>query len=449
MSARDEPVTPDSGPIRDVYDIVTGDEHARVCRDISDDACREQPTNFFIHLIALFANQAGDLIASPKLVLPWLMGAIGAPVWMTGLLVPLRESLALLPQLAIAGWMRAKTRRKGFWVAGATIQGASVLAMIVAALALPATAAGAAVVLLLAVFSLGRGVCSAAYKDVQGKTISKTRRGTLSGYAASGAGGVAVTLGAALWLTPLASQQLTPILVLLALAGVLWLFAAIVFAGLREYAGATEGGGNALKAAWQSLGLIRSKPGFGRFIAVRGLLVATALAAPYYATLARSSGGEAIANLALLLALSGLASLIAAPIWGRFSDRSSRQVLMITGVLAAVLNGLVALAAGLGLGAAWGVWPYALAYFLLAGLHAGVRLGRKTYLTDLGTTDDRAQLTAVANTTIGVLLLAGGGAVAAIGMLGAWIAVAALTVPALLAAWLAVGLPELERPLQD
>lgn len=436
--------TPDDGPVRDLYDLVTGDENARVCRDLTDEACREQPTNFFIHLVALLANKTGDLIASPKLVLPWLLGAIGAPVWMTGLLVPIRESLALLPQLAIAGWMRSKPRRKWFWVAGAAIQGASVVAMIAAALALDAAAAGLAVLALLALFSLGRGVCSVSYKDVQGKTIAKTRRGTVSGYAASAAGGVAVVLGLALWLTPAASAQLTPILVLLALAGAAWLFAAVIFSSLREYAGATEGGGNALKTAWQSLGIIRSKPGFARFIAVRGLLIATALAAPYYAELARSSGGDAIGNLAVLLALSGLASLISAPVWGRFSDRSSRQVLMLTGVLAAGLNVLVAASALFGLGETLGVWPFAIGYFLLAGLHAGVRLGRKTYLTDLGTADDRAQLTAVANTTIGVILLAGGGVIALIGSFGAAVAVAALAVPALAAAVLAVGLPETE-----
>lgn len=436
--------TPDDGPVRDLYDLVTGDENARVCRDLTDEACREQPTNFFIHLVALLANKTGDLIASPKLVLPWLLGAIGAPVWITGLLVPIRESLALLPQLAIAGWMRSKPRRKWFWVAGAAIQGASVVAMIAAALALDAATAGLAVLALLALFSLGRGVCSVSYKDVQGKTIAKTRRGTVSGYAASAAGGVAVVLGLALWLTPAASAKLTPILVLLALAGAAWLFAAVIFSSLREYAGATEGGGNALKTAWQSLGIIRSKPGFARFIAVRGLMIATALAAPYYAELARSSGGDAIGNLAVLLALSGLASLISAPVWGRFSDRSSRRVLMLTGVLAAVLNLLVAASALFGLGETLGVWPFAIGYFLLAGLHAGVRLGRKTYLTDLGTADDRAQLTAVANTTIGVILLAGGGVIALIGSFGAAVAVAALAVPALAAAVLAVGLPETE-----
>ena len=444
MSTGDSNSAAPPGTARDLYDLVTGDEDARVCKDISDAACRDQPINFFIHLIAMIANKTGDLVASPKLVLPWLMGAIGAPTWMIGLLVPIRESLALLPQLAVAGWMRRKAVRKGFWIAGAAVQGLSVIGMIGAALVSGATLAGVLIILLLVIFSLGRGVCSVAYKDVQGKTVAKTRRGTLSGYAASAAGGLTVVLGVVLWLVPASTHSLAPLLILLAIAGALWLLAALVFAALHEHPGATDGGGNALAAAWQSLSLIPGKPGFARFIAVRGLLVATALAAPYYAELARESGGHGIANLAVLLALSGLASLIAAPVWGRFSDRSSRQVLALTGVLAAALNLGVAGCAWAGAGGVLGVWPFAIGYFVLAGLHAGVRLGRKTYLTDLADENDRAQLTAVANTSIGVVLLAGGGLIAAIGTFGAAVAVAALAVPTLAAAALALGLPEVE-----
>lgn len=437
------PSAPDDGTIRDLYDLVTGDENARVCTDISDAACREQPTNFFIHLVSLFANKAGDLLASPKLVLPWLLASLGAPTWMAGMLVPIRESLALLPQLVVAGWMREHAVRKGFWVGGAALQGLSVLAMIAAAVAFGPTMAGFMILALLVVFSLGRGVCSAAYKDVQGKTIAKTRRGTVSGYAASAAGGLAVALGLLLWFVP-AGTHLLPILLLLAAAGVLWILAAVIFAGLREFPGATDGGGNAMKTAVASMSLIRDKPAFGRFIAVRGLLVATALAAPYYAQIARSAGGASVAHLALLLGVSGLASLVSAPFWGRFSDYSSRQVLILVGCAAAALNALVVIALWSGSNLLTGVGFFALAYFVLATIHAGVRLGRKTYLTDLGNADDRARLTAVANTTIGVILLAGGGLIAAIGVFGADIAVAALIVPCLAAAFLARRLPELE-----
>lgn len=232
--------SPPPSPVRDLYALATGDEDARVCRDISDTQCRDQPANFFLHLPALIANKAGDELASAKLALPWLLGAIGAPVWMLGMLVPLREALALLPQLAVAGWMRQVPRRKWFWSGGAAVQGVAVLGLAGTALALEGMAGGAAVLALLTVFALARGVCSVAYKDVLGKTIAKGRRGTLSGYAAGAGGGIAITL--ALWLlwAPAAGGTAMAVATLLGLAGVLWLTAALVFAALREEPGATK-----------------------------------------------------------------------------------------------------------------------------------------------------------------------------------------------------------------
>lgn len=434
-----ETAYPGPGPLRDLYDWVTGDEDARVCRDISASACREQPVNFFIHLAALVANKAGDLLASPKLVLPWLLGAVGAPLWTLGWLVPLREALALLPQLAVAGWIRRVPVRKWFWVAGAAVQGLAVVGMAAAAIALGEHGGGPAVLGLLAVFALGRGVCSVAYKDVQGKTIAKTRRGRLSGYAASIAGGLTLALGVALLLAPAGFDSSTGLAGLLALAGLLWLAAAVIFARLREVPGATEGGGNALREAVASLRLVRERPAFGRFVLTRTLLLATALAAPFYASLARASDGS-LSGFALLLLASGLAALLGGPLWGRAADRSSRRVMAGAGLAAA---GLHLVAAGLGLAGA-PVWAFAGAYFGLAALHAGVRLGRKTYLVDLADAEDRARYTAVANTLIGVMLLAGGGLTSLAGSLGAAAAVALLALPAAAGGVLALRLPEVQ-----
>jgi hypothetical protein len=41
-------------------------------------------------------------------------------------------------------------------------------------------------------------------------------------------------------------------------------------------------------------------------------------------------------------------------------------------------------------------------------MHGGVRLGRKIYLVDMASGDNRAAYVAVSNTLIGVLMLAGG-----------------------------------------
>jgi hypothetical protein len=106
-----------------LYDLVTGDEDARVCKDIPDSACSDQPQNFFLQLGANVCTKIGDELASAKLVLPWLLSAAGAPGFFIGLLVPIRESLSLLPQLFVAAAIRARAIRKWFWVGGSVVQG--------------------------------------------------------------------------------------------------------------------------------------------------------------------------------------------------------------------------------------------------------------------------------------------------------------------------------------
>ena len=54
-------------------------------------------------------------------------------------------------------------------------------------------------------------------------------------------------------------------------------------------------------------------------------------------------------------------------------------------------------------------------------MHGGVRLGRKVYLVDMATGENRAALVAVSNTVIGVLMLAGG----LFGLVGEWLGAAA------------------------
>ena len=34
-----------------LYEWLTGDDDSRMCDDIPDDACQEQPHNFFLHLL--------------------------------------------------------------------------------------------------------------------------------------------------------------------------------------------------------------------------------------------------------------------------------------------------------------------------------------------------------------------------------------------------------------
>lgn len=410
-----------SPAIRNVYGMLTGDEDARVCTEIPDEACREQPRNYLLHIVSLTGTTIGDSLASPKLVLAWLLTHVGAPQFMLGLLVPIRESLSLLPQLFIAKWIREVPVRKWFWVGGSVAQGACIAGMALAVSALSGAAAGWAVLGLLVVFSLSRGVCSVSSKDVLGKTIAKTRRGSVSGYAASAAGGVIVAVGLVGFLPGSSDRGMTFYVVLLCAAAFLWLLAAITYSFLREYAGATEGGGNAIREAIDQFSVIRDDAELRHFVIVRTLLISTALVAPFYVSLMSSASGEALSGLGALMIASGAASFVSAPVWGRLSDRSSRLVMAAAAALAGITGVGTAAVAWLA-GQPVGIWWYPVAYFLLSVAHAGVRLGRKTHLVDIATTENRATYVAVSNTIIGIMLLVGGafaGAAASFGPAGA------------------------------
>ncbi len=95
-ATRDNPPTarhrPSDGdaPLGRFYNLITGDEDARVCKDIPDAACRHQPRNFFAYLVANLLTKIADELSSARLVLPWLLGSLGAPAAFTGFLVPVR-----------------------------------------------------------------------------------------------------------------------------------------------------------------------------------------------------------------------------------------------------------------------------------------------------------------------------------------------------------------------
>lgn len=406
---------------KDIYALLTGDEDARVCKDIPDEACNDQPRNYLLQIVALTGTTIGDSLASPKLVLAWLLNQVGAPQFMLGLLVPIRESLSLLPQLFIAKWIREVPVRKWFWVAGSIAQGLCVAAMAVAVAGLQGAAAGWAVLGLLIVFSLSRGVCSVASKDVLGKTIAKTRRGSVSGYAASAAGAAVVAIGLLGFLPGSAARGMTFYIVLLSSAGGLWILSAAAYSLLQERPGATAGGGNAIREAIDQLAVIRSDSELRHFVVVRTLLISTALVAPFYVSLMSVASGAALSGLGALMIASGAASFVSAPVWGHWSDRSSRRVMAAAAALAGITGIVTALTAWFGNEAA-GLWWFPVAYFLLSIAHAGVRLGRKTHLVDIATAENRATYVAVSNTIIGVMLLIGGafaGAAASFGPAGA------------------------------
>lgn len=52
--------------------LVDDDPLARVCRELPESACREEPRNYSVHVVSLSLTKVGEGLADPKLVLAWL-----------------------------------------------------------------------------------------------------------------------------------------------------------------------------------------------------------------------------------------------------------------------------------------------------------------------------------------------------------------------------------------
>ena len=398
------------------FEAIAIDDDGRACSDIPESACQHEAGNFFAHVMALSLSKSSDALIDPKLVLSWLISAVGAPAAFVGLLVPIREAGALLPQIFTAEKLRRLPQRKWAWTGGAIVQGLAALAIAAAAVFLSGFAAGLAIVTALAVLSLARSVCSVCYKDVLGKTVDKSRRGRATGLASTLAACVAIGFAAILYLG--GAERFDVVAGAVFIAGVVWILAGLVFTTLSEKPGATGGSESAFRSAIDNFGYFRTEPQLRVFIVTRGLLTATAFAPPFMVALGTGGGtgeasggasGEAASaeNLGLLVFASALAALSSSFIWGSLADRSSKRVLLLASVIGALALAATVACSLFGLIGNAFVLPVLL--FVLMVSYQGVRLGRSTHLVDMADTETRAAFTALSNTAIGLVLLAGGG----------------------------------------
>lgn len=378
------------------FSLITGAE----CKTVEKGEAR----NGLIHIISLTLTKTADGLIDPKLVLSWLLNALGAPGAMIGALVPVREAGALLPQLALAQRVEAAAQRKFFWSMGSAVQGVAAIGIAAAAICLTGTIAGAAILLLLAALAVGRSASSISYKDALARTVAKRRRGAITGFAASVASvaafGVGLLLASGFFTVAVGSLA-----AIVAAAGAVFLVAALLFTALNEPGERVETNGD---ASFESLvDPLFSDRQLSLFVATRAALAVTALAPPFIVMLSAASGRTALDELGPLVMASTSASVLASYIWGRLSDRSSRQTLMAAGGLGAIIFlsiGTVGLAIG-GLG---GILGSAAAIFAAQIAYEGVRAGRKLHLTDMAEDSFRARYTALSNTLIGLALIAGG-----------------------------------------
>lgn len=363
----------------------------------------------------------GDQIVAAKTVLPWILHAAGAPGFLIGLLVPIRESGSMLPQAAITQWVLGRSSRSRVWIIGSTGQFISALGIGLVALMLEGWALGVSVVFLLGLLALFRSMCSISSKDVQGKTISKGRRGLINGRATVIGGIVGLLVGL---LVTFFLDEDSPTWILAAtiiLSSFSWLLASFIFARIREPEpedadGPSDSPQDENHWLASCFLLLRDDRNFRNFVIVRSLMLVTALSTAFIVTLAAASGQD-IGALGFFLIASGLASVVGGRISGIWSDRSSRNV-MAGGALFGSLVLIALVACSYWAPDTVNVVAFPVGFFLVNLAHTAIRVARKTYVVDMAEGDQRTRYVADANTLMGVILLVVGALSGVVSTLG-------------------------------
>jgi len=331
--------------------------------------------------------------------------ALDASSLTLGLIVPLRESGSLLPQVFLGGYLKRFSLRKWAWSLGAWLQGIAIVGIALVSIKMHGTTAGWAILGLLALFSLARGVSSIASKDVLGKTIPKKQRGQLTGWAGSLSGLIAlVSAGFFLWLGR-AEQSIGMYAAYLLGAAIIWSLAGALQAAVIEQPGEVEVDNSILRNAIKQLGLLRQDRDFRNFVGVRTLAFGSGLSAPFVISMAHDRLGGAAFWLGVVIIMDGLATMVASPIWGRMADRSSRLVLRLAMLAVALILSFVLCLNLVEFPLVVYQFAFPLVFFALGIAHSGVRVGRKTYIVNMAKGNRRTDYVSVANTVIGVLIL--------------------------------------------
>ena len=378
---------------------------------MSNDQREERNARRFVWSNGL--QNIGDQLVAPKTVLPWLFGAAGVPAVLTSFLVPIRESGSMLPQAFLSPWVTSKRSRKRVWLIGSWGQAIAAGLIALSALLLDGTPLGAVILILLAAHALFRSLCSLAGKDVQGRTISKGRRGSITGRATALAGAFTLAIGLLLTFLPTNLPQWT-IAALLAVGALTWALASLVFSGIEEPEAEPESkDGQSMKEMWA---LVKGDRDLQKFLVVRSLMLVTALSTPFIVVMAGDEGAD-LTGLGAFIIASGGASLLGGRVSGKLSDRSSKSTMAwAAGVASTVIVALVA-SARLAPSAV-NAWVMPLGFFLVNLAHTAVRVSRKTYLVDMADGDKRTMITGASNTVMGVVLLVVGAVSSAIAVLG-------------------------------
>ena len=343
---------------------------------------------------------------------------------MASMLVPIRESGALLPQAIYARLLINNTQRHRPWRLGILLQFVASIFILIGGFYLQGWPAGIMIIVALTIWSLSRALCSLTNKDIQGKHVEQGNRGKLIGSASSIS--ALITMLIALISLFVSFSDVKNIVGIGSLTQTVSHPKLLVLGGLALIAQAVcisimwrlktsikeidESSGDEQPRKTNS-SLFSLPPTLSRFIVMRSLFSHSALLAPLFSLAYK---GNLVDALAYLIVAQAAAGFLSSYVWGALSDKSALLCMQI-GSFLSLTSAVILLIMSLFYTEFLQniVWIVSL-FFILSIGHAGVRTGRKIYSLDIAQDHERTNFVAKSNSAVGSFILIAGFAYSAL-----------------------------------
>ncbi len=363
-----------------------------------------------IFLSGALATIGGQLV-NPRLVLPFLYLALGAPTFVAGLLLPFVTAARLIAEIFVSPFVNRVTRAKLAVYVPNILTGA-----ILAIVALFATNLPQVMVVLLflttaLVMGLCQGIASLGTSQIYGVSVPDAKRNRMVFAQATISGVLAI---AVVWVTKdlLVSEQPMQRHIVVMWCGVIAMFAAgISFIGVRiledekAAAPAPVHKSKPLQELATGFRTGMAYPWYRKFLVARLIFISVELAMPFYTIHAATYHVGTKHSLSYFVIAASAGMVIGSVLWGWLSGRISVKPVMWLGCLISALSALLALIFTL-MGYAQNVWLYAAVIGLLSLGGNGVIYGRYLYVIEMTEKQERPYLVALGDVSSGLVGIA-------------------------------------------
>ena len=350
----------------------------------------------------------GGQLVNPRLVLPFLYLALGAPTFVAGLLLPFVTGARLIAEIFVSPFINRVTRAKVAVYIPNILTGAILAVVALFATNLPQIMVVALFLITAIIMGLCQGITSLGTSQIYGVSVPKAKRNRMVFAQATISGVLAIVI---VWITKdlLASEEPLQRHIVVMWCGVVAMFAAgISFAGVRlleeEHAAKPAPAQKPKPLAELATGF---KTGmalgwYRKFLTARMIFISVELAMPFYTIHAATYHVGTKHSLSYFVMAASAGVVIGSVVWGWLSGRMSVKPVMWLGCLISMISAILALAFTM-LGYAQNVWLYALVILLLSVGGNGVIYGRYLYLIELTEEKERPYLVALGDVIAGLV----------------------------------------------